>query len=207
MRVALRDKKGRFTSSQADAANLFYNLARELQRAQVNAFRESRKRPGIATGKLERALMDERNIVVDRFGFAVGNEDWLDSSDALYWRAIDQGTSAHVGRTIKGIWGESNRGGVPGPDWSPFGPPAGDIFRPMGQKYAYHVLRSAGYGSKDSKRTKGVIEKPIEAQEFMRRGWKKFNPSRSASQLMKKWYGDQFVEPKRGPRRPPKAPS
>jgi hypothetical protein len=111
------------------AANL--DLAGELRAAVLQALDDGRlpNRRLVSTGRLDWALAHERNMIIRPWGFGVGVRNWLDRSQAKYWRQIDEGTSVHIGgEPFYGIWGASatqnysgrgkNRWMVPGGPYS-----------------------------------------------------------------------------------------
>lgn len=155
-------------------------LAAELQQAMADQLEETRVRSEITTGRLKRALLDPRNARADQHGFAVGDVDYLDNSEAKYWRAIEQGTTHFVGKELKGVWGPTADG-----PYSPFGRRTKhETFIPMGLTYARQTLRAAGY-DKDEIRVRGVIEEPIHPHRYMERAWEGFDMHVRSAQMVR----------------------
>jgi hypothetical protein len=162
------------------------------------------RRKKVSTGRLRNALLDRKNRYSDQFGYGVGRPEFLDQSAAKYWRQIDQGFEGHVGRLITGVWGatltgglaysRTNPGGYPvaGPAFTAFGMGGGQgRLKPMGRKWAYRLLRKqAGTRDKAALKglnlgTQGVIENPIEAEEYFLRGWRAFNARERTVEVVK----------------------
>lgn len=216
---ALRNALGQFSTDQSSAEQVFHELGIELQRLMVKKLNETIVRPGVSTGRLARALMDPRNRTFTRpgqgrFAMAVGNEEFLDNSEAKYWRAVEQGTSHFVGRLIRGVWGDKISGEMPGGAYGPypravepfsrFGASTGGRLRPMGAKYAYAALRGAGYSATDARNGRaGIIQRPIMPHRYMDLAWREFDPRRRGEQIMRRMFGESFVQPARGSRRKP----
>lgn len=187
----LRDQRGWYVSTQGQVAEEGQRLALELATHVREAFLSSRKRPKVSTGRLVAAIMHRKNRVGRKEGYGVGNPEFLDRSEARYWRQIDQGFTGHVGRLITGVWGETLTGDwraartgpypVAGAPITGFGANAQGRLIPMGRKQAYKVLRrQVGSRNKETLKaarlyTAGIIENPIAAQEYFRRGWETFD--------------------------------
>lgn len=198
----LRDLQGKFVALNGHLAGLNARQAEMLVERMVTNLQESLLRPGVSTKRLETALKDQENRVSDRFGFGAGKISFLDRSQAKYWRAIELGSTAHLGRTITGVWGESMsgrtaRGGaygpypLAGPAYTPFGANSSGRLIPMTRKQAYGVLRKAGYarrGAGSANSTRGVIHEPIRAHLYMRKAyqWSRTNYARAVQ--------DEFVK-------------
>jgi hypothetical protein len=181
-----RDVNGRFLPNmQRHVAEANRRMAAELATAMAEKLDETLVRKGASTGRLKEALLDPRNRSADQFGFAVGNVDYLDTSQAKYWRAIEQGTSYFVGKMITGVWGRKTGG-----PFTPFGERnPNEKLHPMSQKEARRVLRAAGYrrtkGGGDQLRTRGIIQEPIHAHSYMQGAWEGFDMHVRAAQLFR----------------------
>lgn len=94
----LRDVLGQYAvreqQSIAEARRINEELAREMQQHVVEIVSSFNRRP--STGRLERAMRDERNIFVADNGqsWGFGNPAVLNRSIARYWRTIDEGSAA-----------------------------------------------------------------------------------------------------------------
>ena len=119
----------------------FDRLARVAQANVVENMSESFLRPRASTGRLLRVTASPRNRIADQFGFGVGVTDYLDRSEAKYWRTIEEGSavawadspggrSSMIGMTMRGKfggsivgWRESSWGPRPvaGPKWNAMG--------------------------------------------------------------------------------------
>lgn len=178
---AQRDIKGRFLPSmQRHVAATNRQLAVELADSMAEHLQESLVRDKASTGRLRAALLDPRNRSADQFGFGVGNVDFLDNSQAKYWRAIEQGTTHFVGKRITGVWGEL--GGAP---YTSFGARTNhQRLWPMRQKEARALLRAGGVGKRDMF-TRGIIRNPIEAHHYMQNAWEGFDMHVRAAQLFR----------------------
>lgn len=128
-----------------------------------------------------------------RLGFGVGDKAFMDEMTAKrgqYWRQIEYGSAVHVGHAIAGLWGD--RGGprgalIDGGALSGFGEGAGQKFVPFvnpmdveegSRRARNYLLRTQGH-RKDAGMlggTRGIIKKPIEAEEFFERAWANFDP-------------------------------
>lgn len=187
----LRDARGRFvTAGSSQTAGINYRLARELADLAVEELRSQIQRPSVSSKRLERAILDQRNIYADQFGFGVGNPSFLDFSEAKYWRAIEQGTTYFVGKKIRGVWGAPLGGGtgtgkygdyaIPRGPYSGFGEATGQKLYPLGRVSAIRALgtdrRKGTGGAPDMRlRTSGVIEKPITPKRYFRQAWERFD--------------------------------
>lgn len=191
-----RDARGRFTTFQNELYQVNLGLAIQLQDMMAERLEATRvpSRRGVASGRLEKAILDRRNRVVNNGGFGVGRIEWLDKSEAKYWRAIEVGTSQFVGNVIPtGVWGGSLTGQMGGT--SPYGPYpiAGPPFtlsganrsgrvRPMGRTYMYRVLAASGMAKRQAylmsrNKHQAVIQRPIEAHHYMKGAWRDFRPA------------------------------
>jgi len=178
---AQRDVNGRFLPAvQRHVAETNRRLARELADDMADRLQASLVRDEASTGRLKRAILDPRNRSADQFGFGVGDVDFLDNSEAKYWRAIEQGTTHFVGRKLTGVWGDMG-----GSEFSPFGPrTAHERLYPMGPVAARMLLRSAGY-DRSELNVRGVIEEPIHAHRYMQGAWENFDMHVRAAQLFR----------------------
>jgi|GEM_PF-3644648 len=95
----------------ATMQKFYAQAAQELNELAVEEFKKSRKRPGVSTKRLEKALVDPRNMRILQDGYRVGYGRFMKTSEARYWRQIDEGTTVHVGRLLPaGLWGASLNG-------------------------------------------------------------------------------------------------
>lgn len=187
-----RDARGRFITFQSVLRDRNERMAEELQLLMAFKLEESRvpSRRGVASGRLEAALLDPRNRTATTFGFGVGKISWLDKSEAKYWRSIEVGTSQFVGNQLPvGLWGASLTGEYGGSSrfgpyplaGGPFSPTGGrrsDRMRPMGKSFAYRHLIESGMRRRDAflaSRRRGIITQPIEAHHYMRDAWRDFH--------------------------------
>lgn len=191
----LFDERNKFIGNglQTDLATANRRLADELAVLTADTMQENLRRPGVSSKRLYAALIDPKNRYSDQFGFGVGNPEWLDRSQAKYWRQIDQGFRGHLGREITGVWGSTLTGAyrtplsggtpypVAGPGFSGFGQGSGGRLLPMGRKYALRLLRGQqGAGSRMGRNrfsagTRGIISKPIEPEQYFKKAWEDFN--------------------------------
>lgn len=99
-----RDVRGRFIARDVTALRSEMTMLAERAQANVVANIASRLvRPNASTGRLEKVTASSRNRVVQRdgLGFGVGVIDYLDKSEAKYWRTIEEGS--------KKVWGERGK--------------------------------------------------------------------------------------------------
>jgi hypothetical protein len=201
-----RDLRGRYTRGQADLFQINWTLAHQLQALVAEELDVGRvpNRRGVASGRLRNAILDDRNRVVRKEGFGVGVMNYLDRSDAKYWRQIERGSTIHVGRELPvGVWGSSLTGGVggrsrygpyplAGPEWSPTGARRDGRVRPMGRTYAYRALVSSGMRKRDAylaANTRAIIREPIDPQYYFARAWRAFNPRARAQRALREVFG------------------
>lgn len=191
VRGALRNPDGTFTAFQGNVLKANQRLVVELAESVAKAAKASQVRPGVSSGRLQSALLDRRNRFASKEGYGVGKPEFLDQSQAKYYRQIDQGYSGHVGREIRGLFGSSLTGEFGG--FSPFGPYpiAGPVFTGIGAKgqrggrllpFGYSKKRK-GLGKERSAR--GRIDKAIAAQRFFARGWEDFNARARTTEVVK----------------------
>lgn len=187
----LRNPDGTFTSMQGRVGAAHARLAEELAQHVAAAQQASMLRPGVTSGRLQKALLHPKNRYADQVGYGVGRPEFLDQSQAKYWRQIDQGYKGHLGRQIRGVWGATLTGEYGG--YSRFGPYpiAGPEFTGMGAEgqsggrllpFGYSKLR-AGMGKERS--IKGVITKPIAPQQYFKRGWESFNARSRTTEVIR----------------------
>lgn len=171
-------------------------LAVELQELVAAKLESSRvpSRRGVSSGRLKGAILDPKNRMVTPFVMGVGRMDWLDKSQAKYWRGIEVGTDQFVGNFIKAgwLWGGSLSGHYGGT--SRFGPyPLADQpfsrsmpgrgdgrVRPMSKATAYRFLAAQGMRKRDAYMTvrsmKPVeIKRAIHAHWMFREAWREFD--------------------------------
>lgn len=198
-----RDARGHFTTFQNELYHINLKLALELQEMMAERLEASRvpSRRGVASGRLEAAILDRRNRFVHNFGFGVGVISWLDKSEAKYWRAIEVGTRQFVGNKLPfGIWGSTLTGAyggrssfgpypLAGPPWSATGAQRDGRLRPMGKTYAYRHLVASGMARRDAfkaSRARAVIQRPIEAHHYMHGAWRDFRPAARTTAAIKR---------------------
>lgn len=187
--AVMRNAKGQFVPKvQADVALIGQQLALELAQSTARAAKASMLRPRVSSGRLQSAILDPRNRVGTQFGYGVGRPLFLDRSEAKYWRQIDQGFSGHVGREIRGVFGNrkgpftgSSRSGpymIPTGQFTAIGAgaPIGKLY-PLGRQSALRLLRNSRKSGRLRRmvRTESTIEKPISPQQYFLRGWEDFN--------------------------------
>jgi hypothetical protein len=94
----LRDALGKYAEREqqsiAEARRINEALAREMQQNVIEIVSSFNRRP--STGRLEKAMRDERNVFVADNGqsWGFGNPEILNKSVARYWRTIDEGSAA-----------------------------------------------------------------------------------------------------------------
>lgn len=185
---------------QTDLAAANRRFALELSELTVKTMHAGLYRPRVSSGRLAAALADPQNRYSDAFGFGVGNPEWLDRSQAKYWRQIDQGFKGHRGRQIFGVFGDTligggpNSRGVAGPEFrqiqhgfvSVVGGTGGRLL-PTNRNGALRILRAqaggrrgTGLGSRGARNnfsvaTKGIIKNPIRPEQYFLRAWEEFN--------------------------------
>jgi hypothetical protein len=157
-------------------------MGAELAAKVVAESRKGRLRKSVSSGRMDAATLDPRNFQQTRTGWGIGVPSFLDNSQAKYWRQIEEGTSVHVGRKIKGVWGQPLgpwRGewyGIAGPgDWS----------RPGGGKQMFEPFST--WDKRRSQRMQAKpgsfwaeIRRPILAQDAYVRAFADFKRSRRA---------------------------
>lgn len=195
----MRNALGQFVPNvQRDVAVIGADLAKGLAESIAAAAKESMLRPGVSTGRLQKAILDRRNRIGTQFGYGVGRPEFLDRSEAKYWRQIDQGYTGHLGREIRGVFGGSLTGAlggqsryglypIAGAPFTAIGQGAGGRLLPLGKRDAYAKLAGARRLGKrrGNVAVRGVIEQPIEPQEYFRRGWEDFNPASRTTAAVK----------------------
>lgn len=189
---------GFFISAQAEVAAAGRSLALELAESVADAAKASLLRPGVSTGRLQKALLHPKNRVGVKEGYGIGRPEFLDKSEAKYWRQIDQGYSGHVGREIRGVFGgtltgafggQSRYGPYPlaGGPFTAIGAGSGGRLLPLGKKSAYAKLAKARKSGKRRLNAKvaSTIEQPISAQQYFLRGWEDFNAASRTTAAVK----------------------
>lgn len=150
----LRNQLGQFTAG-ANQYGQAVAIAQDIQGEVVQRMRGSFLRPGVSTGRLMRATADPKNrYVPDGWHVAVGIPDFLDKSEAKYWRTIEEGSAeawrrsfigmelhGRFGTQLTGEWRTGNWGRYPvaGAPWSRKGGSDGK-FRPLGGWFAAHPV-------------------------------------------------------------------
>lgn len=204
----IRGANGRFLPEvQHRFANANRVLAEQLQEEIAERLEDVRvqSRRGVSSGRLREAILSPKNVVAApggmQFGFGVMNTEWLDQSQAKYWRSIEVGTHHFVGKEIRGVWGGSLTGEYGGQ--SPFGPypiagppftmfganKAGRLYpggaskgtdaRREARRSAYARMRAGGAtakGARDARNggTKGIIQRPIQPERYAIGAWEEF---------------------------------
>ena len=209
--------KGKFANTQGQIAEVNRRLAKVLVDLMIEELAQSIVRPGVSTGRLARALEDPRNRRADQFGLGVGDPEFLDASQAKYWRAIELGTRKFVGKKIRGVWGDSLTGtyggrGKYGPypladsPFTAFGAGSGGRLRPMGRGAAYKALRaSGGTGTRAQLgAVEGFIQRPIEPHLYMRNAWDRLDVKARSREVVAEVFreaGLPVPKPSKGRRR------
>jgi hypothetical protein len=140
----IRDPNGQFNANQKKVREIYYRVARVLQADIVRRTQQNLIRPRVSTGRLSRTYRDPRMISVDQFGFVVGVESFLATSQAKYWRQIEFGTKGVVpkwigrmvdrqGIPLYGLWDFNARGWGSGP-WSRYGAGQGQKLHPYSRE-------------------------------------------------------------------------
>lgn len=139
-----------------------------------------------------------------QLGFGVGNLDFLNNEQSRvdrYWRAIENGSDALLGRTLGGGW--RSTGALPGQrhgvDLTQFGEGAGQQFVP----YAHTMdLEGALYSAirarkimKDQQgivnaHTSGIISKPIQAKGDYAKAFRSFPALQEEAAVLKTLIGE-----------------
>lgn len=130
---------GRFIErNAADITATFDSLAQRAQANVVRLIQDRLIRETVSTGRLVRVTARPENRYADQFGFGVGVIEYLDRSEALYWRSQEEGSkiawadtpggrSSMIGMQIRGKFGGSIVGWrdsswgmrpVAGPEWN-----------------------------------------------------------------------------------------
>lgn len=195
-------KGGQFIGAEtAELYDFNYRLAVRLQREVAAALERNRvgSRRDVSSGRLAEAILDKNNRVVRNSGFGVGVPEFLDHSQAKYWRQIETGTSIHVGQRIPiGVWGQSLTGGyrnapsgaypIAGGSITGYGANRSGRLRPMGPTYAYRALVGAGYTKRaayELSRARGTIRKAIAGEHYFEEGWRTFDAPRQVKTLFR----------------------
>lgn len=189
----LRNPDGTFTSLQGHVADANAKLAVELAESTAAAAQGSLVRPGVSSGRLAAALLHRDNRRSSAIGYGVGRPEFLDKSQARYWRQIDQGFAGHLNREIRGVFGSSLEGGGPnsrgvaGPAFTGIGAEGqrGGRLLPKG----YSLLRR-GIGKERS--TRGVIQVPIAPHQYFRRGWDSFDAKTRTTEVVRQEVSNAF---------------
>lgn len=150
--IRIRDERGRYTSAQDQLYRQNKELAQTLQYQVARRMKNDLKRPGVSTGRLVRVTMDPKNRVSDRFFMGVGNEAFLNTSIAKYWRTIEEGSAAtwtkrsFTSLPLQGLWGTNLSGFAQGPSgpWVTVAPPYGDGGRGQEMYQPFRVGRGGG---------------------------------------------------------------
>lgn len=162
-------------------------MGMELQLMVVDAYRDTVKRPDVATGRLAAATLDERNFRSQANGFTIGDPRWMNRSQAKYWRQIEKGTTVHVGQVIYGVWGRrfsgvqhpAKYGSYPGmnPPYTLHGQGVGEKFQPMSTMNSGAIKRRHQAMFTDSHGGAGFrarISRPITAQDAYTRAFREW---------------------------------
>lgn len=88
-----RDARGRFTSAQTRMRDRNRELAQGIQAQVVDNIQARITWRAESTGRLERITADPRNASYDTWHVGVGDEAFLDNSEAKYWRTFEQGSA------------------------------------------------------------------------------------------------------------------
>lgn len=197
--AVMRNALGQFVPNvQRDVALIGDDLALELAYSIAAAAKASMLRPRVSTGRLQAALLSPKNRVGTQFGYGVGRPEFLDKSEAKYWRQIDQGYGGHVGREIRGVFGGSLTGAfggqsrygpypIAGEPFTAMGAGTGGRLLPLGKRSAYAKLAADRKAGKRRRNVavKATIEQPISPQEYFRRGWEDFNAASRTTAAVK----------------------
>lgn len=92
-----RNERGQYTSAQSaqiQRNRLFSEFLREQVGRRMKNHISFGGRASASTGRLLRATLDDKNVVVTKEFVGVGVPDWLDRSQAKYWRTFEEGSAA-----------------------------------------------------------------------------------------------------------------
>lgn len=140
------------------------------------------------------------------FGFGVGNFEFLDSENSRverYWRAVEFGTDALVGRFIGGAWGSQpgEPGARHGQSLTQFGGGAAQQFIPYSHRMDFEgAIRSARAARKLLREqevrnplTTGYIMRPIPAMDSYGKAFKAFKPVEKEKELLGRVFKDVML--------------
>jgi len=172
-------------------------LAKEINEVAVEEFKKTRRRGLVATGRLEKALTDERNMFVpgSKDALFVGVPSFLDNSQAKYWRQIEEGSSIHLGRPIYGVWGDRlSRGWAPAKDgkYALVSPPYVGHGRGEGQKFQPASTMLGRQGRRSAYAMEARIGKPIPKSDYYTKAWQELRRRNRPLRLLRAAFRQQF---------------
>lgn len=94
--IELGDSNGKFEEAHRQ-------LARQTQEQVVKALKAGIKRKSTSSKRLERVTDSPENITASAQGWGVGADDFLNKSEAKYWRTVDEGSLGVWSRPFKGM--------------------------------------------------------------------------------------------------------
>lgn len=133
-------------------------MAKELQAEAVKTLKKGTLRPKVQTGRLARATAAPENRYADKLTWGVGLPDWLDQSEAKYWRTIDEGSATvwkhkfagtfyYVNKSKafgRSLGGYGDNFSLAGPKYERAGAGVGGILRPMVRAHAEEIIANNG---------------------------------------------------------------
>lgn len=173
-------------------------VGRHLQRAAVDALDKSLVRRAASTGRLKQVLSESGQVRVEGRRLRLFPTAYLNER-VPYWKAIDLGSHASVGRRLSGVW---RLGG----EFSPWGAATGQILYRSGSNSrvnpvrrsakaasaAYQLLVQQGVPA-DQARVWGVITKPIGPHRYMDAAQQAFGPAQRS--LLARELARQYLRP------------
>jgi hypothetical protein len=198
--------EGEFKIPRIEWATLRQAMEKQMHLIQNRAAENARtnlRRDRASTGRLARAVENPKNVkMITRgakpVGFAVGIISFLDSDASkvkYYWRAIEEGSSRMVGRTMGGPRGLGTWGGgvpIPGQGGQTRYPPPVMASPP----YALHArgkflplgwYNAAGVTTGDVGVRKFVIHNGIEPHRYYERSWEETNSPAAMRDAFRNW--------------------
>lgn len=169
------------TRTHREIRDLNASAAKTFQAHLVETYQATPlKRPGVSSGRLEKALANPDNRFDGLFGWGVGDVKYLNGSVAKYWRMIEEGSAdiyAHgtgmIDKKIYGVWGGSIAGYYTG-RWGEV-PMAGGPWR-----NAAEDGKLRGFNKKFAKKKKipaMIITQEIQPHHYFRTANRTFRPT------------------------------
>ncbi len=146
----------------------------QMSAAAEEQLRSELRRPNASTGRLAKAFWDDRGrrVVKNRIEMFIAS---FYDEYVPYWRAIDQGSTASLGRLLSGAW-------TLGGEVTPWGEGTGQRLYRQGASSrilavrrtrkaataARRLLRAQGVPAERARKVTGIIREPIHAHHFVR---------------------------------------